>query len=142
RLIWKRCVLVALTLSAPLSIAFGDQPQKSTNATTQLRVAVYGFLPEATTAVENLKEKFEKDHPAIDIDFELWDPYSDKADERGLEEIDRFDVIEVDACRLPELAAGKFGTGGGLDPLPAGIAEAPDKYVLPAAAVMKGANGN
>src|SRR5437016_1383532 len=110
-----RTVAVAILLSSVFPIAaMADQPASQPNV-TRLQVAIYAFLPEANTAVENLVEQFEKDHPSIDIDVELWDPYSNDVADRGLAEIDRFDVVEVDGCRLAELVAGKFGTGGGLD---------------------------
>ena len=101
------------------SFACADQARKSSDNT--LRMAIF---PAATAAVEKLKETFKNDPTSIDIDFELWDSYSDTADDRGHEEIDRFDLIEVDACRLPKLLAGKFGTGGDSDILPFGTAEA------------------
>ncbi|MEK6259457.1 MAG: hypothetical protein AABP62_12645 [Planctomycetota bacterium] len=89
---------------------------------TPLKVAVFAFVPDASAAIKRLEADFEKAHPSIDLDVELWDPYSDSIDDDGLEQLTEFDVAEIDVCRIDDLIAGVYG----------GIDEIPD-FALPAA---------
>jgi ABC-type glycerol-3-phosphate transport system substrate-binding protein len=106
--------------------------------TTDLNVAIFAYLPDASTALERIEEAFEARHKDIDLDLELWNPYDDTREDDGLDQIGDFDIIEIDACRLDSLAAGAFG---GLDPLPADWKAKPEDYVAGARALLLTANG-
>ncbi len=51
---------------------------------TDLNVAVFAYLPDASTAVEKLEETFERRYASIDLDLELWNPYDDAFEDDGL----------------------------------------------------------
>lgn len=99
-----------------------------------LNVAVFAYLPDASTAIERLEEAFEQRYAAIDLDLELWNPYDDALEDDGLAQIVDFDIVEIDTCRIDELMNGSFG---GLDPIPAEIRRSPDAYWGPARAIVR-----
>ncbi|REJ65770.1 MAG: hypothetical protein DWQ31_17715 [Planctomycetota bacterium] len=101
---------------------------------TDLNVAVFAYLPDASTAIEKIEEAFENQYKSIDLDLELWNPYDDKREDDGLEQIGKFDVVEIDVCRIDQLIGGAFG---GLDAIPAELRGVPDDFVGGAAAVAK-----
>lgn len=99
----------------------------------ELNVAVFAYLPDASTAIERLEDKFEQQYSRIDLDLELWNPYDDAIEDDGMAQIVDFDIVEIDACRIDQLMNGAFG---GLDKIPPEIQGAPTAYVGPAKAVM------
>jgi thiamine pyridinylase len=99
-----------------------------------LNVAIFAYLPDASTAVEKLEEAFEQRYSSIDLDLELWNPYDDSFKDDGLSQIVDFDLVEIDTCRIDELMGGAFG---GLDRIPNEIKRGPDSYVGPAITSMK-----
>jgi hypothetical protein len=105
---------------------------------TKLTVAIFAWLPDAAAALEKLEEGFEAAHQPIDLELELWDPYKDTVADDGLEQIQRFDVVEIDICRLPELIDGAFG---GLDMMPPGLRGEAGRYVEAAQALVAGTQG-
>ena len=99
-----------------------------------LNVAVFAYLPDASTAIERLEEAFEQRHASVDLDLELWNPYDDALEDDGLAQIADFDVVEIDTCRIDELMNGSFG---GLDPIPAEVRCPPDAYWGPARVIAR-----
>ena len=91
-----------------------------------LNVAIFAYMPDASTAIEKLENYFEQQYPCIDIDFELWNPYDDAFKDDGLEQISKFDIVEVDLCRIDELVGGKFG---GLDKIPSSLRKKSSDFV-------------
>lgn len=112
-----------------VNLVIGANAQK-----TDLNVAIFAYLPEASTDIENLEKEFEKRHPSIDLDLELWDPYADKFEEDGVAQIVDFDLVEIDTCRIDQFMNGAFG---GIDELPAEARQDPDDYVGPARVIAK-----
>lgn len=101
---------------------------------TDLNVAIFAYLPDASTAIEKLEDSFERRYASIDLDLELWNPYDDAFEDDGLSQIVDFDIVEIDTCRIDELMRGAFG---GIDAVPTEIRRAPDHYVGPAKAITK-----
>lgn len=120
----------ATTMPAQRSLATEPAP-------VELNIAIFAYLPDASAGIEKLESKFEayaRDQKLpIDVDFELWDPYSDDVGDNGLQRITEFDLVEIDLCRLAELTGGGFG---GLDPLPGGQPSVAADYVEPAKTVL------
>ncbi len=100
---------------------------------TDLNVAIFAYLPDASTAIERLEEAFEQRYSSIDLDLELWNPYDDAFKDDGLSQIVDFDIVEIDTCRIDELMGGAFG---GLDKIPLEIQRNSADYVGPAKAIM------
>lgn len=96
---------------------------------TDLNVAIFAYLPDASTAIKRIEKAFESRYRSIDLDLELWNPYDDSFEDDGLSQIVDFDVVEVDSCRIDQLMRGTFG---GLDPLPTEARPASNTYVGPA----------
>lgn len=96
---------------------------------TDLSVAIFAYLPDASTAIEQIEQRFERRYPGIDLDLELWNPYDDAFEDDGLSQIVNFDIVEVDSCRIDELMAGEFG---GLDEIPIEVRSQPNGLVGPA----------
>ncbi len=115
-----------------LSSAQGGEPLATERA--DLNVAVFKYLPDASSAIERFEEAFESAHPLIDLDLELWNPYDDPVEKDGLGQISRFDIVEIDTCRIDELLGGHLG---GLDPLPPSAIRPPTDYVEPASTIMR-----
>ncbi len=105
---------------------------------TKLTVAIFAWLPDAAAALETLEESFEAAHERIDLELELWNPYKDTVADDGLQQTQRFDVVEIDVCRLPELIDGAFG---GLDMMPPELRGEPRRYVKAAQALVAGTQG-
>lgn len=101
---------------------------------TDLNVAIFAYLPDASTAIEKLEELFEGRFTSIDLDLELWNPYDDAFEDDGLSQIVDFDIVEIDTCRIDELMRGAFG---GIDALPAEIRRPSQDYVGPAKTITK-----
>lgn len=99
-----------------------------------LNVAIFAYLPDASTAVEKLEDAFEQRFSSVDLDLELWNPYDDAFKDDGLSQIVDFDLVEIDTCRIDELMGGAFG---GLDRIPKEIRRGADSYVGPATTSMK-----
>ncbi|MCH8151452.1 MAG: hypothetical protein IH830_03650 [Planctomycetes bacterium] len=76
---------------------------------TDLNVAIFAYLPDASTAIEKLEDSFERRYASIDLDLELWNPYDDAFEDDGLSQIVDFDIVEIDTCRIDELMRGAFG---------------------------------
>jgi ABC-type glycerol-3-phosphate transport system substrate-binding protein len=93
---------------------------------TDLHIAMFAYLPDASTAIEKFEDEFESRFATIDLDIELWNPYDDGTQDDGLSQLVDFDVIEVDACRIDQLMNGAFG---GLDPLPTEVLRSEDSFV-------------
>ncbi len=125
------CFAASLTAGTLLSA----QADRNTGAEreTKLTVAIFAWLPDAAAALENLEERFEGVHPTMDLELELWDPYKNEVGDDGLKQIRKFDVVEIDICRLNELVAGSFG---GLDRLPADLRQSPESHVGAARTVL------
>lgn len=107
-----------------------DNGQTLQQHQVDLKVAVFEFLPDGSSAIKRLEAAFELAHPMIDLDLELFDPYGDD----NLSKITQFDLVEVDLCRIDELIAGKFG---GLDKLPSSTRNDANDYVEPARTIAK-----
>ncbi|MCH8042387.1 MAG: extracellular solute-binding protein [Planctomycetes bacterium] len=115
-----------LTVALCHAVIADDSPSSQSKRRTDLNVAIFAYLPDASTAIEKIEDAFEQRHPSIDLDLELWNPYGDEVKDDGLKQIKKFDVIEIDACRIDQLIAGAFG---GLDVIPASVRGKPDEYV-------------
>lgn len=117
-----------------LAIAFTTQLANGQSRDTDLNVAIFAYMPDASTAVEKLEDAFEQRYSSIDLDLELWNPYDDAFKDDGLSQIVDFDLVEIDTCRIDQLMGGAFG---GLDAIPAEIRRGADSYVGPATTSMK-----
>jgi hypothetical protein len=107
---------------------------KNTSDRLDLNVAIFAYMPDASTAIEKLESAFEHQYPSIDLDLELWNPYDDSFKDDGLEQIINFDIVEVDLCRIDELVDGKFG---GLDRMPTALRKQPSDFVGAAKSVYE-----
>lgn len=114
-------------------LALGFPGQASASGDT-LRVALFGFVPARDHALALLTERFEKSHPGIVLVARYWDPYVDKPEDNGVEQLRQFDLAEIDHCRFDEIVAdpGRFG---GLDSLPETLRARPADVAGPARAV-------
>ncbi len=101
---------------------------------TKLNVAIFAYLPDASTAIKKLENAFERRYLSIDLDLELWNPYDDSFEGNGLSRIVDFDIVEIDTCRIDELMEGQFG---GIDEIPIEVRRTPDSYVGPAGVISK-----
>ena len=120
---------VAVSLCAAKSGWAAPPKQK-----TPLDVAIFAYLPDAAMAIERLEEAFEAKHHTIDLDLELWNPYEQKREDDGLEQLRDFDIVEVDVCRLDAVLSGALG---GLDELPAQWRGKPDQFVSSARTLLQ-----
>lgn len=116
---------IGLLLLLPTATVAQDKP-------ISLNVAVFPYLPDAESAIEQLEAAFESHAKAngklIDLDLTLLDTYSD------LQGIKEFDVAEIDLCMLDALrVSGDLP----LDEIPALAFPAGCKWVGPADAAMK-----
>lgn len=118
-----RVVALLISLMPTVCVAQTDRQR------VDLNVAIFAYLPDASTAIKMIEERFERRYPGIDLDLELWNPYDDSFEEDGLSQIVNFDIVEIDSCRIDELMAGKFG---GIDKIPVEVRVAPDSLVGPA----------
>ena len=107
-------------------------------APSSLNIALFKYIPDANSAIERFEERFEAAHPEIDLDIELWDPYRDAVEKDGIEQICRFDVVEIDVCRLDELLSNRRFA---LDPMPAAIIRTAGQFIEPARTVAAGPAG-
>lgn len=121
------------TCLAQLVGLLGVNDAQAQSRDTDLNVAIFAYLPDASTAVEKLEEAFEQRYSSIDLDLELWNPYKDAFKDDGLSQIVDFDLVEIDTCRIDELMGGAFG---GLDQIPDEIRHGAGHYVGPAKAIM------
>ena len=101
---------------------------------TKLNVAIFAYLPDASTAIKKLENAFERRYLSIDLDLELWNPYDDSFEGNGLSRIVDLDIVEIDTCRIDELMEGQFG---GIDEIPIEVRRTPDSYVGPAGIISK-----
>ena len=121
------------TVIALLAGLLGINITHAQSRDTDLNVAIFAYLPDASTAVEKLEEAFEQRYSSIDLDLELWNPYDDAFKDDGLSQIVDFDIVEIDTCRIDELMSGAFG---GLDQIPSELRRGAGDYVGPAKAIM------
>ena len=114
-----------------LALLVGSQAAnaKTNERDTDLNVAIFEYLPDASTAIKKIEKAFERRYRSIDIDLELWNPYDDSFEDDGLSQIVDFDIVEIDSCRIDQLMQGTFG---GLDPLPTEARPASNAYIGPA----------
>lgn len=117
--ILARIVLVSCLLLVPIT-AYAQSRD------TDLNVAIFGYLPDASTAIEKLEDAFEQRYSSIDLDLELWNPYDDALEDDGLSQIVDFDVVEIDTCRIDEFMRGALG---GIDMIPAEVRRSAENYV-------------
>lgn len=118
---------------AVLIVLSTSQTIRAQSRDIDLNVAIFAYLPDASTAIEKLEEAFERRYSSIDLDLELWNPYDDAFKDDGLSQIVDFDIVEIDTCRIDELMGGAFG---GLDKIPPEIQRDSGAYVGPAKAIM------
>ncbi len=81
-------------------------------ALPQLKVALFGYVPDADAAAARLQEAFAAQKTGYTLCVTPLDPYHDK-DTVGsiptLQHFADFDVVETDLCRLEDLRDGKIG---------------------------------
>ena len=134
--------LVSLTIGLVLFVAqfahAGSARHDNPQRRVQLNVAVFAYLPDASAAIERIEEVFERKNRTIDLDLELWNPYDDAIEQDGLLQISKFDLVEIDACRIDELIGGGYG---GLDELPPAIRSSPNNFVAGAKKLLQSEAG-
>jgi hypothetical protein len=88
---------------------------QDTGSKVSLNVAVFGYVPDGDSVLDNLKHKFEALNTGCTVTLTLLDPYHDT--DQGmvsLQHFKEFDIVETDLCRFDDLANGF----GGIDALP------------------------
>lgn len=127
---------LAVTFAGILLVVFAVADEPAQRDVT-LSVAIFAWLPDASSALEKFEAAFEAKNGDIDLDLELINPYRDKKKDydefAALESMSRFDVVEIDAARLDDLVGGMHS---GLDDLPADWVRQPTDFVAPAVVLM------
>lgn len=130
---------VVALLAAVLVVAVGPGICRAQDREVDLHVAVFAYLPDASTAIEKLEEEFEARYSSIDLDIELLNPYDDEIEADGLSQLVDFDVVEIDACRIDQLMGGALG---GIDKLPPDLLRPKGAYVGPASFIRTQPEGD
>lgn len=94
---------------------FAAFAQAQTTGKVSLNVAVFGYVPDGDSVLDNLKKKFEALNTDCTVTLTLLDPYHDT--DQGMasfQHFKEFDIVETDLCRFDDLVNGF----GGLDALP------------------------
>ena len=123
----KTLILLCLLCSLATATTLADEPTSKTD----LHVGIFMYLPNASSAIERLEKTFEESEAGkdIDVDFELFDPYSSADDiDKFRNKIASFDLVEIDLVRLDDLL--------GADPV---IEQLPSSVVYPAEQFVSGA---
>lgn len=135
----KRVTVPLLLFLACLGAdAARDPKAKTTQKHIDLNVAIFAYLPDASAGIERIEEKFEHRHKNIDLDLELWNPYEDGIEDDGLRQLPKFDIVEIDVCRIDQFIGGMFG---GLDVIPADVRGKPNDYIGGAKSLAHSAAG-
>jgi hypothetical protein len=123
----RSIIFVFALLTACPAIADTTTPKQD------LAVAVFAYTPDAFAAAKAVEAAFEKQNPGIDVDIDLIDPYSIGLgageifqDTKVDGDLSKYDVVEIDICRLNDIRAH-------LDKLPASVRGLGAPYAKPVA---------